>query len=75
MSMENETWARYQFQKIWEIQPWGLIKGALAVLEMIWSRRREKESNETVNISPETEYIGEDWIGYIKEIGVDWLIL
>lgn len=75
MSMENETWARYQFQKIWEIQPWGLIRGGLAVLEMIWARRRDKESNGMVNISLETGYIGEDWIGYIKEIGVDWLIL
>lgn len=70
----SEKWARQHFQNLWELQPWGLIKGALGILEMIWARR-QNGSNEETNVLARAEDNKEDWIGYMKEVGVDWLIL
>lgn len=69
-----EGWAQNQFQNIWAVQPWGLVKGALAVLRMIWARRRRYEHCKNTHMSVDTEG-DENWITYIKRMGVDWLIL
>lgn len=69
-----EDWARNQFQKIWAVQPWGLVKRALAVLRMIRTRRRQYKCSKNAHLSLDVE--GEDhWIIYMKRTGVDWLIL
>ena len=66
-----------RFRELWEIEPWGLIKGALSVLERIWMGRRS--SRKVVVASGETlakeEKRNEDWIGDLRGSGVDWLIL
>ena len=64
-----------RFQELWEVEPWGLIRGALGVLERIWVGRR---SGVVVN-GEGTLLKGKkgdgDWIGDLKGGGVDWLIL
>lgn len=69
----TECWAQNQLQNIWAVQPWGLIKGALAVLRMIWARRRQYRYCEDTYTSDDKEE-NENWIAYMK-IGADWLIL
>ena len=70
----TECWAQNQLQNIWAVQPWGLIKGALAVLRMIWARRRQCKDCEDTYTSVDKEE-NENWIAYMKSIGADWLIL
>lgn len=74
---EIQTWVVERFQELWEVEPWGLMKGALEVLERIWSRRRSKvESTEHIDGSTTQRNVGyEDWIGDLRKSGVDWLIL
>jgi hypothetical protein len=73
---ENATkcWAQNHLQNIWAVQPWGLIKGALAVLRTIWARRRRyRDCEDTYTMADEEE--NENWVAYMKRIGADWLIL
>ncbi|MCJ1458314.1 hypothetical protein MMC28_008685 [Mycoblastus sanguinarius] len=71
----RQEWVARRFQELWEVEPWGLIRGALGVLERIWVGRR---SGVVVN-GEGTLLKGKkgdgDWIGDLKGGGVDWLIL
>jgi hypothetical protein len=69
----TECWAQNQLQNIWAIQPWGLIKGAIAVLKMIWARRRQYRDCEDTYTSVGKEG-NENWVAYTRRIGADWLI-
>lgn len=70
----TEHWAQRQFQNIWAVQPWGLVKGALAVLRTIWAKRRLDGSNEDTNGPVDLER-EENWVTYMKRSGVNWLIV
>lgn len=74
---------RGRFQELWEVEPWGLIRGALGVLERIWVGRmgsgvvnvsREGEGGTLLEGGKKGEGDG-DWIGELRGQGVDWLIL
>ncbi|KAI9742851.1 MAG: hypothetical protein M1818_003580 [Claussenomyces sp. TS43310] len=70
----RQEWVARRFQELWEVEPWGLIRGALGVLERIWMGR----SGVVVN-GEGTPLRGKkgdgDWIGDLRGRGVDWLIL
>jgi hypothetical protein len=66
----SQEWVATRFQELWEVEPWGLIKGALGALERIWAGRR---SNGNRNV-PRGEKGNGDWIADLKGSGVDWLI-
>lgn len=70
----SESWAQNHFQNIWTAQPWGLIKAALAILRMIWARRKQHEFYEGVSLAADkTQDL--NWIAYMERRGVDWLIV
>jgi hypothetical protein len=69
-----ENWAQSQFQNIWAVQPWGLVKGALAVLRTIWAKRRRGRDIQKTNCLADLERY-EKWVTYMKRSGVEWLIL
>ena len=64
------------FHELWEVEPWGLIRGALGVLERIWVKKRR--SGVVVN-GKETLLTGKNgdvsWIEDLRGSSVDWLIL
>ena len=60
----GQEWAKMHFESLWKVQPWGLIKGGLAVLEMIWQRGTRAKNLH-----------GHNWIAYMRDNRVDWLIL
>lgn len=55
----QREWVARRFQELWEVEPWGVNRGALGVLEGIWSQRSGSG----------------DWIGELRARGVDWLVL
>lgn len=71
----RQEWVLRTFHELWEVEPWGLIRGALGVLERIWEGRR---GGVVVN-GKETLLKGnkgdENWIEDLRGSGVDWLIL
>lgn len=67
---EIETWAQSQFQKIWTVQPWGLIKGALVVLRMLWARRRQYEHSKDAHSLVDIER-DQNWVNYMMRMGID----
>lgn len=66
----NQEWVAKRFRELWKVEPWGLIRGALGVLERIWADRRNVKGRLLKGIQGEG-----DWIGDLRGRGVDWLIL
>ena len=64
-----------RFQKLWEVEPWGLIKGALGVLERIWLGKRSRLMVEGEGTLLKEQKGDGDWIMELRRRGVDWLIL
>ena len=63
-----------RFQELWEVEPWGLLKGAAGLLEKIWSRRAKEVVQGEDKMRKGLHGKG-DWIGDLKASDVDWLIL
>lgn len=61
---EFAIWATEHFERLWQVEPWGLIKGALVILDMLWKRQRQTPTG--------TEH---NWVTYMREKRMDWLIL
>lgn len=64
----NQEWIVAKLQELWEIEPWGLIRGSAGLLKKMWE---ERKNGELLN---ETKDKG-DWITELRGKGVDWLIL
>ena len=64
-----------RFQELWEVEPWGLIRGALGVLERIWVEKRSGVVNHGEGTLLNGKKVDGDWIGDLRGRGVDWLIL
>ena len=67
----RQLWVTRRFEDLWEVQPWGLIKGALSLLESIWESRQKRPTNGFA----EKPNRHTDWIRDMRERGTDWLIL
>lgn len=65
----RQEWLTRHFQELWKVEPWGLIKGALGVLDRIWEKRKK------VLESAVARGQDDDWVGDLRESGVDWLII
>lgn len=66
---ERQRWVTSRFETLWKVEPWGLIRGALGVLEALWSSRKAPEVAET------RVRVGSGWIEELGSRGVNWLIL
>lgn len=65
--VQKQAWTAQRFSELWEVEPWGTIRGALGVLNEIWSASNEQSA-----------YRGEksgDWVVRLRQQGVDWLII
>lgn len=68
----RQSWVAKRFQELWTVQPWGLIRGALGVLESIWSERRSGVAAGSEGTLVKAKG---DWVNNLKGREVDWLIL
>jgi hypothetical protein len=74
--VKNQQWIATRFRQRWETEPWGLLEGARETLETIWALKRGKgEDNERIIPSGHDIVTDGDWVQYLRETGVDWLIL
>lgn len=71
----SQEWVTRRFQELWEVEPWGLMRGALGVLERIWKRRRSAVVLDDEGAEVEVKKKEVDWIGDMRGQGVDWLNL
>lgn len=63
----HQAWTVARLRALWTVEPWGLIRGALSVLESIWSAR----NNPSAEDEPQTR----NWLQDLRDAGVDWLIV
>jgi hypothetical protein len=74
--VERQHWVARRFQERWEVEPWGLLQGARETLETIWALKRVR-AEDTRTLTSVERKLGTDgdWVQYLRETGVDWLIL
>lgn len=68
---QKRAWAAQRFSELWEVEPWGTIRGALGVLREIWSERGRDEACDGRAVGCGHS----DWVIGLREKGVDWLII
>ena len=71
----TQEWVKTRFQELWEVQPWGTIKGALGVLESIWQNRNIEEVDSKQHDFVRLETAKGGWLSDMKSNGVNWLII
>ena len=71
----RQEWVRRRFQELWEVEPWGLIRGALEVLERIWTGRSNGAVVDEGGNLLKGEKGDKDWVRELRGMGVDWLII
>lgn len=64
-SYQARVWARKRLQSIWDVQPWGVVKGALALLEVIWNRPSAR--GEVADDG--------DWMSFMHKERLHWLVI
>jgi hypothetical protein len=63
----QQEWVEQRLRQLWIVEPWGLIRGALGVLQRMWGERRGQTDAEA--------FSKRNWITDLKAKGVNWLIL
>ena len=66
----RQAWVANQLQELWNAEPWGLIRGALSLLERTWEERRNQEYANHSGFC-----FQRSWIVELKAKGVNWLVL
>lgn len=62
----QQAWVVTRLGDLWDAEPWGLIRSALGLLQIVWQRR---------NAATQGCGFALDWIQDIRGLGADWLIL
>jgi hypothetical protein len=74
--VERQHWVAKRLRERWEVEPWGLLQGARETLETIWTLKRIRAQDARTLSSVERKLGADgDWVQYLRETGVDWLIL
>ena len=71
----SQDWVAMRFRELWDVEPWGLIKGALGVLERIWAGKRSGLGTGSDEYHSMEKKESGDWIKGLRETGVDWLVV
>jgi hypothetical protein len=72
-NLQNRAWTAQRFAELWEVEPWGTVRGALHVLRGIWLERDgamvhgQNQRRESLH--------DRNWIARLRQTGVDWLII
>ncbi|KAK4934464.1 hypothetical protein LTR10_024278 [Elasticomyces elasticus] len=69
---DRQEWVVKRFEELWEVEPWGLIPGALGELKKMWSSRMTVTGKFVIQDGK--QHHG-SWIEDLRGRGVDWLII
>lgn len=72
---DRQAWVIKTFEDLWDVEPWGLIKGALGVLERIWSSRMSEVVDGGGGIVHHGKQKHGGWVEELRGRGVDWLVI
>ncbi|PVH81605.1 hypothetical protein DL98DRAFT_416313 [Cadophora sp. DSE1049] len=73
--LARQAWAKRRLQALWDVEPWGLIRGAQEALDLIWAKReRAASSDEGETVFYEKRWKS-NWLVDLRKRGVDWLII
>ncbi|EEU40568.1 uncharacterized protein NECHADRAFT_34199 [Fusarium vanettenii 77-13-4] len=70
----KRAWVVKRFQELWEMEPWGLTRGALEALRTIWDGRNNEDALAGSIDRLHEQEENWNWIEKLKNMGTDWLI-
>jgi hypothetical protein len=71
-----QKWVATRFHELWKVEPWGLIRGALEVLEQIWNERKLMELRQSDSQPSSPHETGKfDWLDYLRGKNEELLVL
>lgn len=68
----KQRWLTKRFQDLWLVEPWGTIRGALGLLQIIWKERNCMVIGEDESPSLQGHA---NWIEKLRAMDADWLII
>lgn len=71
----TQDWVFMKLQELWAVEPWGLIQGALGVLERIWEERRNGSNGVGQQKLQDGKKRNSNWVADLRRSGVDWLVI
>ena len=77
-SLQVQAWVATRFQEIWDVQPWGVIRGALELLEKFWQRQncvRNRPNRPNHQDPPMESPIDGNWLTDLRQTDSEWLIM
>lgn len=70
----KQVWITKRFQEIWSVEPWGTIRGALGLLQNIWTERSGEALSKN-RMQSDKAHESADWVRKMRGMDVDWLII
>lgn len=74
-SLVIQNWVKARFEELWLEEPWGVIKGALGVLESIWKNRKVEVIDTKQFGLTKRENSNGAWLEELRNNNVNWLII
>lgn len=71
----RQEWVREKFEELWQVEPWGLMRGAREVLERIWAGKKNGVAANEEGVPLHASDGPANWITDLRSRGVDWLII
>jgi hypothetical protein len=75
-AIAKQQWVGRRFTERWTVKLWGLLKGALKTIQTIWDLKDGGTKNKRITPSSKCDIATDGhWVSYLRETGVDWLVL
>ena len=63
--LAHQEWAVTRLHKVWGVCPWGYIRSAIEILDLIWEERNGAADNGNASMN---------WVQELRSLKVNWLI-
>ena len=71
---ERRSWAVERFNKLWEVEPWGSLREAITVLQLLWEEQDEMILSNQVRCHDDAQ-VHFNWIRRLRDLNVHWLVI
>ena len=63
--LAHQDWAATRLHELWDFCPWGYIRSAFEILDLIWKKRNSATNSANASMN---------WVQELRSLRVDWLI-
>lgn len=71
---ERRSWAVDRFNNLWEVEPWGSLREAITVLQLLWEEQDEMILSNEARPHDDAQ-VDFNWIRRLRDLNVHWLVI